>query len=100
MVFGTATPSLRRTLSSQQALELANMYLQNSYRATDPVIVLVLCHEVEVSLLQAKKAAKHEKNQTAMDEIATAYIDLANQLKKHGHDAEANAIRRKGEKVG
>jgi hypothetical protein len=100
MVFGSVIPSTLGSLSPQQALDLANVYLESAYNASDPDIALVLCHETEVSLFQAKKAAKRAKNQMADEGIARAYIDLGELLEKHGHGSESQAIFKKGEKLG
>ncbi|KAF9363448.1 hypothetical protein BGX34_004123 [Mortierella sp. NVP85] len=99
-MFGSVIVSPRSTLSPQQALELANVYLNAAYNAKDPIIALVLCHDTEMSLFQAKKAAKHDKNQTTMNEIATAYIDLGKLLERYNRDTEAKAFCKKGEKLG
>jgi hypothetical protein len=100
MMFGTVIPTTRGSLSPQQSLELANVYLENAYNARDPDIALVLCHETEVSLFQAKKAARNVKNQTVIEGIATSYIDLGRLLETHKHSSEAQAIYKKGEKLG
>jgi len=101
MVFGSVTiSSPLGSLSPQKALELANVYLENAYKATDPDIALVLCHDTEVSLFQAKKATKHTKDQIMTEGIATAYIDLSKLLEKHGHGNESRIICKKGEKLG
>ncbi|KAK3823288.1 MAG: WD40-repeat-containing domain protein [Benniella sp.] len=88
------------TLSSFEALELASMYLENACNTRDRVIILVFCHEAEVSLLRAKKVAKHNKDQTTIEGIARAYIYLSKLLDKFGRSTEAEAIRKKVEKLG
>jgi hypothetical protein len=100
MVFGSVIPSPMSSLSPQQALELASMYLENACNTRDRVIILVFCHEVEVSLLRAKKVAKHNKDQTTIEGIATAYNYLSKLLDKSGCSSEAQAIRKKAEKLG
>ncbi|KAF9363449.1 hypothetical protein BGX34_004124, partial [Mortierella sp. NVP85] len=100
MLFGGVIASPLSTLSPQQALELARVYLENAYNTSDPVIALVLCHDTEVSLSQAKKAAKHDKNQTTIDEIATAYINLGKLLEIYNRETEAKAFCKKGKKLG
>jgi len=99
-MFGSVIASPRSTLSSQQALDLANVYMRTAYNANNSVIALVLCHDAEVSLFQAKKTAKHDKNQTTIDGIATAYIDLGKLLERYKRGAEAKALCKKGEKLG
>ncbi|KAF9360831.1 hypothetical protein BGX34_007467 [Mortierella sp. NVP85] len=68
--------SPRGLLSPQKVLELANVYLENAFSATDPDITLVLCHDTQVSLSQAKESVKDDKNQTVTEGIAIAYIGL------------------------
>jgi hypothetical protein len=72
--------SPRGSLSPQQTLELANVYLENAFDAKDPDIALVLCHDTEVALYQAKKSAKHDKNPGVTKGVATAYIGLGKLL--------------------
>jgi len=99
-MFGTVIPSTLSSLSPEQALELANVYLEKGYSARDPDVAFVLCHETEASLLHAKKAARSAKNQTVIEGIATAYIDLGRLLEIHKHGNESQAIYKKGEKLG
>ncbi|KAK3823279.1 MAG: WD40-repeat-containing domain protein [Benniella sp.] len=100
MVFGSVGSSPLGSLSSQQAWDLANLYLDNAYNASDPRIALVLCHDTKVSLTQAKKVVKQTGNQTLNERIATTYIDLGALLKIHGHDNEAQDIYKKAAKLG
>ncbi|KAF9354459.1 hypothetical protein BGX34_011014 [Mortierella sp. NVP85] len=106
-MFGTVVPSKLGYLSPQQALNLANLYLRNAKTEAnlhlrnaktegDPAIALVLCHEVEVSLSQAKKAAKNENNQAIRNEIGFTFIELSRLLEKLDQQHEANVIRKKG----
>jgi hypothetical protein len=99
MLFGSGTSPLG-SLSPQQALELANVYLDNAYNASDTGIALVLCHDTKVSLSQAKKTIRHTGGQALNEGIATTYIDLGALLKSHGHDNEAQDIYKKAEKLG
>jgi hypothetical protein len=89
MLFGGIVSSPRGNLTSQQSLELANVYLENATRAIDPNIALVLCHDTEVSLSQAKRTASHSDGKTVREGIATAYIDLSKLLYNRGHQREA-----------
>jgi hypothetical protein len=107
MVFSSIVPSYITTLSLQQALELTNVYLENAYRANDPKVALVLCHDAEVALSQAKKANKKHvahSNDTAYQKlcqgVATAFIDLGKLLDRRGYQGEAMAICKKAEKWG
>lgn len=100
-------PSHLGTLSLQQALDLSNVYLENAYKATDRGIALVLCHDAEVALSQAKNANKkypaHLKD-TAYEAlrggIAVAYIDLGKLLEHRGYPNEAQVINKKAKKWG
>ncbi|KAG0228280.1 hypothetical protein BGX31_006629 [Mortierella sp. GBA43] len=95
MVFRGVISSPRSLLPSQ-ALDLANIYLENAGKVTDSEIALVLCHDTEVSLSQAKKTA----DQSVIDGVAATYSGLGKQLKELGRDSEAQAIYRKAEKLG
>ncbi|KAK3807695.1 MAG: WD40-repeat-containing domain protein [Benniella sp.] len=77
------------------SLELANIYLDHAEKAQDPDIALVLCHDAEVSLFQAKRAAKHGDDLAVRQGIATAYIELGRALELRGHRNEAQAIFKK-----
>ncbi|KAK3809454.1 MAG: WD40-repeat-containing domain protein [Benniella sp.] len=100
MVFSSIVSSPRGTLSPRQALKLANVYLENACHADDADIALVLCHDTEVSLYQAKKAVKRAEDQYMIKEIATAYIDLGNLLERRGHGNEAKVSYKKAGKLG
>ncbi|KAF9347161.1 hypothetical protein BGX34_003343, partial [Mortierella sp. NVP85] len=100
MVFGSIVSSPRANLSAHQALELANVYLENANNADDADISLVLCHDTEVSLSQARKAIKHTKNQSLVDGITAAYFRLGKLLEERGHGTGAQASFKKAEKLG
>ncbi|KAK3828974.1 MAG: hypothetical protein J3Q66DRAFT_435407 [Benniella sp.] len=100
MVFGTLISSPRGNLSLQQVVDLANIYLENACRTPDPSIALVLCHDTEVSLSHAKRAAKYTENKDMREGIATIYVGLGELLDKHGHQDEARAFYKKSEKWG
>jgi len=101
MVFGSVISSPRGNLSLQKALDLANLYLDNACKSTDPEIILVLCHDTEVSLSQAKRAGKHVEDKAMHQGIATVYIELGDLLlDSHGHQDEAQAFYKKSEKWG
>jgi len=100
MVFGGIVSSPLAYLSAHQALELANVYLENANNANDTNISLVLCHDTEVSLSQAKKAIKYSENQALVDGIAAAYTDLGKLLERRGHGTEAQVSYKKAEKLG
>ncbi|KAF9344701.1 hypothetical protein BGX34_005417, partial [Mortierella sp. NVP85] len=100
MVFSSFVPSPRGTLSPQQALKLANVYLDNAYNADDSDITMVLCHDTEISLSQAKKAVKRAEEEHVIEEIAIAYMDLGKLLESQGHPNEAKVSYKKAEKLG
>jgi len=88
------------SLSSQKALKLAHMYLEKAWDESDSDIALVLYRETELSLVQAKKAAKHENNQAIMNGIGDAFINLSRLLEVRNRGSEADVIRKKAEKLG
>ncbi|KAK3823289.1 MAG: WD40-repeat-containing domain protein [Benniella sp.] len=88
---------LPRNLSAQQRLDLANVYLENACKAKELDVALVLCHDAEVSLFHAGKAAK---NQPPLEGIATTYIALGRLLEERGCGTMANAIRKKADEMG
>ncbi|KAF9351029.1 hypothetical protein BGX34_000851, partial [Mortierella sp. NVP85] len=100
MVFGSIISSPRGNLSLQQIIHLAHVYLENAAISTDPDILLVLCHDVEVSLSQAKKAAKNTGDKAMRDGITTVYMALGDLLDHHGHENEAQAFYKKSDKLG
>lgn len=100
MVFGSVISSPRGNLSLQQALHLANIYLEDASRSTDPDITLVLCHDTEVSLGHVKKAAKNNEDKAMRTRIATVYVGLGDLLHSQGHQGEAQAFYKKSEKWG
>jgi hypothetical protein len=100
MVFGLTISSPRGNLSLQQSLELAKVYLENAGKAQDPDVALVLCHDTEASLSQAKKAVKYVQDEKLRQGIAIAYIGLGKVLDSQGHCSEAQVIYKKAEKMG
>jgi hypothetical protein len=100
MAFGSIISSPRANLSLQQALELANLYLENARKAVDPNVALVLCHDTEVSISQVKKAAKHIDDKPVREGIATVYVGLGKLLESQGQRHEAQAFYKKSEKWG
>src|SRR4051812_21610366 len=100
MGFGSVVSSPRGNLTLHQALELANIYLEHAGKTQDTGIALVLCHDTEVALSQAKKGAKHGDAQTMRQGIASGYIGLGRVLEMRGRRNEAQAIYKKAEKLG
>jgi hypothetical protein len=61
---------------------------------------LVLCHDAEISLSQAKKAAKRTENKAMREGIAAVYSGLGELLEHDGHGNEAQAFYKKSGKLG
>ncbi|KAF9954589.1 hypothetical protein BGZ65_003925, partial [Modicella reniformis] len=107
MLRSTVVPSHLSLLSLQQSLELTNFYLENAYQTKDRDIALVLCHDAEASLSQAKNATKlsHTHPNDARDRslregIADSYIDLGKLLESQGYRNQAQVLSKKAEKWG
>jgi hypothetical protein len=98
MAFGDIISSPRGDLSIQQALHLARIYLENARRETDPKIILVLCHDTEVSMAQVSGAAKRTKNPILREGIATIYANLGTLVDTQGYHIEAQAFYKKSGK--
>ncbi|KAG0220583.1 hypothetical protein BGX31_010829, partial [Mortierella sp. GBA43] len=79
------------TLSSSQALELAKIYLRDALEVTDAEIALVLCRDVEESLSQARKAAKHSDDKHLRESIGIEYIKLGKLLIRRDRLNEAQS---------
>ncbi|KAF9359449.1 hypothetical protein BGX34_008346 [Mortierella sp. NVP85] len=100
MVFGSIISSPRGSLSLQQVLSLADVYLEGASKAADPDIAMVLFHDTELSLNQVKRAAKQTEDKTMRERIAAIYIGLGELLNDRGHGVEAKAFYKKSEKWG
>jgi hypothetical protein len=107
MVFRNIVPSHLSALSLQQSLELTNMYLANAYSTKDNDLALVLCHDAEIALSQAKSASKeypaHPKDtryQMLREGVAAAFIDLGRLMERQGYQEKARTICKKAEKWG
>ncbi|KAF9350015.1 hypothetical protein BGX34_001454, partial [Mortierella sp. NVP85] len=92
MLSRSIVPAPKNALSLHQALELTHLYLENAYKTTDRDIALLLCHDAEVALTQAKNANKkiHTRPgdtdyQVLRDGVAAAYIDLGKLLERQGY---------------
>ncbi|KAF9937990.1 hypothetical protein BGZ65_000684, partial [Modicella reniformis] len=107
MLSRSIVPLPKNVLSLQQALELTNIYLENAYKTKDQDIALVLCHDAEVTLSQAKNNTKKNRtlpkdagDQTLREGIAAAFIDLGKLLESQGYQDVAEVICKKAEKWG
>ncbi|KAG0216741.1 hypothetical protein BGX31_000492 [Mortierella sp. GBA43] len=92
-MFGGIVTSPRNTLSPKQELGLARIYFENAHTSTDIKLTLVLCHDTEVSLIQAKKGAKQAKDNAVRDGVAAMYINLGLLLHSYDYQSEAQSRR-------
>ncbi|KAG0221814.1 hypothetical protein BGX31_009536, partial [Mortierella sp. GBA43] len=99
MVLGTRISSARDDLSPEQVLYLANFYLENARKETDPNVVLVLCFDAEISLLHLKRS-KYAEDKTIREGMSTTYADFGDLLQNHGHRQEAQGFYKKSKKWG
>jgi hypothetical protein len=97
---GSIVSSTRGSLSPQKALKLANMYLESADNVDDDEIALVLCHDTEISLKEAKKAVRRVEDQYLIQEIADVYVQLGDHLNSRGHPDEAKVSYQKAGKLG
>lgn len=108
MLFRSIVPLPRGTLSPHQVVQLTNVYLENAHKSNDHDVALVLCHNAEAVLSQAKgttrksfaSASPDTEDQTMHEIIATAYFNLGKLLENQGHGDEAKAFYKKSEKWG
>jgi hypothetical protein len=100
MFFGGIITSPRNNLSPQKTLDLAKAYLEVALKIEDKDIALVLCYDTEISLSQAKRAAKHKGDRAVIKEAAVTYINLGKFLASRGHSNEAKVSYKKAEKLG
>jgi hypothetical protein len=100
MALGKIAESPRGSLSPQKAADLSNVYLEIASTMKDPEIILVLCHYIEVSLSEAKKAVRRSGDQSTIERIATTYFGLGDLLKKRGYHNQAQISHKKAEKLG
>ncbi|KAG0234727.1 hypothetical protein BGX31_004466 [Mortierella sp. GBA43] len=107
MVFRSIVPSHLGSLSPQQSLQLTYVYLECASKTKNHDIALVLCHDAEVTLSQARNGTKKPPllpkdtgDQAVRRGIAAAYIDLGKLLANRGYSNEAQASYKKAEKWG
>ncbi|KAG0217917.1 hypothetical protein BGX31_000093, partial [Mortierella sp. GBA43] len=100
MMLDSIISSPRQSLSLQQVLNLANVYLENACTSTDPDIVLVLCHDTEASLSLIERATKNTDDIAIHKDIAAVYAGLGDLLSNQGHHEEAQAFYQKSEEWG
>ncbi|KAF9356793.1 hypothetical protein BGX34_009760 [Mortierella sp. NVP85] len=93
-------PFQRSALSPQQALKLANAYMESAWRTDDNDVALVLCNDTEMALAQAKKAVKRAEDPCMKEDIAKAYMDLGNILKGRERASHAEISYKKAQKLG
>ncbi|KAG0234983.1 hypothetical protein BGX31_004386 [Mortierella sp. GBA43] len=103
MLLRSIVPSPKGALSLQEILQLTDIYLENAIRANDNNVVLVLCHNAEVALSQAKNPfKKSSSNSEDRDSrlVAAAYFDLGKLLEGQGHQEGAQALYKRCKKWG
>ncbi|KAG0216866.1 hypothetical protein BGX31_000443, partial [Mortierella sp. GBA43] len=106
MLHRTIVPSPKGTLSLHEVLQLTDVYLDNASRANNNNVALVLCHNAEAALSQAKGSSKKsstppsDNEQPMQERIAIAYYNLGKLLEDYGHRDEAEAFYKKCKKLG
>ncbi|KAG0312084.1 hypothetical protein BGZ99_009730, partial [Dissophora globulifera] len=99
--------SSQGTLSPQQALRLANFYLENAQKFEDSVIALALCDDAKAALSRTKTVAKKgvktlrsAEDQALHDGIAAAYFEHGSLLERLDRIEMAHISYKKAEKWG
>ncbi|KAI8598725.1 hypothetical protein EDD21DRAFT_356115 [Dissophora ornata] len=94
-------------LSPQQALELANLHLENALTTKDPELALKCCDYAEAALSRMKRPAKkivmsslRADDLALRDGIAAAYSEIGKLLISLGNSAKAQVSNKKAEKWG
>ncbi|KAG0243753.1 hypothetical protein BGX31_010222 [Mortierella sp. GBA43] len=107
MLSRSTVPTPKTALSLQQALELANGYLESAYKTEHQNVALVNGHDAEIALSQAKKINKafpdHLKDvgyQSLCHGVASAYMDLGKLLEYLEYQEQAQTMYTKAEKWG
>jgi predicted signal transduction protein with EAL and GGDEF domain len=94
-------PAPKNAFSSEQTLELCDIYLDNADKTKDDGIALVLCHHAEIALSRIKNANKKVNDaeyQELRGKMADAYNRLSIRLKLLGFPDESEAFLKKAEK--
>ncbi|KAG0311714.1 hypothetical protein BGZ99_009955, partial [Dissophora globulifera] len=99
--------SSQGTLSPQQALQLANLHLENAHKFKDSGIALALCDDAKAALSRMKTVAKKSlktprsaEDQALHDGIAAAYFEHGSLLERLDHVEMAHISYKKAEKWG
>ncbi|KAI8602910.1 hypothetical protein EDD21DRAFT_352310 [Dissophora ornata] len=95
------------SLSVQQALELANLHLENAHNTKDPELVLTCCNYAETTLSRMKTVAKktvisssRADHQALRSDVAAAFFEHGKLLDSLGNHTKAQASYKKAEKWG
>ncbi|KAG0234215.1 hypothetical protein BGX31_004637 [Mortierella sp. GBA43] len=107
MLFRSIIPAPKGHLTPQQVQQLTDAYFENAFKAIDHNVILVLCHNAETILSQAKgttrkaPGAPTDNEVQAMREvIAAAYLNIGKLLENQGYQTEAQNFFKKSEKWG
>lgn len=104
MGFDKKLTSFKGNLSTRQTLQLANFYLENAHKLTENSIVQVLCHDAELAITHASRAArwapKYAKDLDLRKNVAAAYSELANLQAVSGQLEKAQASKKHAEELG
>ncbi|KAG0324272.1 hypothetical protein BGZ99_002007 [Dissophora globulifera] len=100
--------SSQGTLSPQQALDLATLYLENARKSKDREVVFALCDDAETALSRMKRVDKRRiltspwgsEDQVVRNRIATAYFERGNILDSWDYFKMAQISYTKAEKWG
>lgn len=102
-----ATSSSRGIHSPQQALEIANLCLENAHKQKDPELALELCGDAEAMVSQMTRIMKksvippnHPEEQTIRKGIATVYLELGKLQDGLGHGDKARTSLKNAETWG
>ncbi|MCX8567208.1 MAG: WD40 repeat [Glomeribacter sp. 1016415] len=105
-MLGGVFSSAQSALSSKEALDLANFYLESARQTKAPNIALVLCENAEASLSQMKRALKRAQmpqslaDQTLRNKVGQAYFERGQLLENLGQSEKAQTSYEKAEKWG
>jgi hypothetical protein len=107
MLFRSIIPAPKGHLTPQQVQQLTDTYFENAFKAIDHDVILVLCHNAETILSQAKGTTRKasgaptdNEDQTMREVIAAAYLNIGKLLENQGYQTEAQTFFKKSEKWG
>ncbi|KAF9930983.1 hypothetical protein BGZ65_005091, partial [Modicella reniformis] len=89
--------SSHATLSPQKALDLTNVYLENTRDVKDPQLALELCDDAETSL---SKVMKMTQDQNLRERVASSCFELGQLQDNLGSSDKAQTSYKKAGKLG